>query len=129
MSHYINMLKNKNLIYTDFLIDGDNSIVKSWEYDPNNRMSAYYILLSALNENANKDQIMKICNEWNIDETDAKKFAEKLNIEIKETNDGYKANWKENNSSTLSKNTVFEAIASLVSRYNILFETKVKEFL
>lgn len=129
MKHYINLMNNGDLVYTDFLIESDDKLKKSWNYIPENRSSAYYIILSAFNENADKKQIKNICEEWNISTEDTKIFAKKIGIEIFENIDGYIAKWKDNNAETLPKETVFEALSTITKRYKNLFETKAENLL
>lgn len=127
-NHQIHLLKDGRLLYTDFIVESDKRVKRSWNYDPSSRGNAYDILIKALNEGANKQQIDEVCKQWNITNDDAKVFARKAGMEVHESRDGFIAYWQSNTSArTLPKSTVFEAIAKLAGRYSKLYEYNLKD--
>ena len=127
-NHYIHLLKNGGLMYTDFLLESDQKVHKTFSYNPRNRVSAYEVLVKALSEGADQKRVMQVCEEWVMDDEDSKIFASGMNIDLQETTHGWIASWRNNpNAPTLPKKTVFEAVANLGKRFPVLFEDNVQK--
>jgi uncharacterized protein YpiB (UPF0302 family) len=126
-NHYIHLLKNGSLMYTDFLLESDQKVQKTWSYNPNRRVSAYEVLVKAHAAGADSKQLQQVRESWGMDDADSKIFASCMNIELQETKKGWVANWKSNpNAPTLPKESVFEAVAALSKRFPVLFEDNLK---
>lgn len=126
-NHYIHLLKNGGLMYTDFLLESDQKVQKTWSYNPNSRVSAYEVMVKAHSAGANPKQIQHVCESWGMDDEDGQIFASSMNIQLEKTQHGWVANWESNpNAPTLPKKSVFEAVAALGKRFPVLFEDNLK---
>lgn len=110
------------LTYSGYLPESKQNFVQAWQYDPNNRSSAYSFLVEAAALGAFGPQIETLRQDWKIDNKDCMKFAERSNIVLEDKKGGWTATFEDKKDiKMLPRKSAFGALVELATRYPLLF--------
>ena len=126
MTGYFLLTEDRKIQFSEGDIENARgSFVQSWQYDPENRSSAYVALIEAAALGADPKYIGYFRNKWSMDNGDCEHFAQKNDIILENSMRGWTAKFPTKDVKMVPRKGAFGALVELASRCPLLFRQSV----